>query len=410
MLCLESRRRSRCSGLVLSPKRKAKNPMKLIQSAMVVVLTLGAATQAMAWFSSGYVVCDANQNEQIDAGDLPLQGVLVVATNQSGTFSNATWTAANGAFLLPWADQPDCYVEFIHPATLPAGSTVTLPPQGIGAFCVTSAQQTISGSFLVDNPACHAGGGCPGCVDTALGLDAVAGCTVLELGRGRVSIAGQAGGILGDVCIGPGGSLAITGSEFVTGNVDLSPGAKFQKSGSGTVGSVHNNVNLSTEINAALAASANAASLNCSQQYATLDGKNVKVIFGGSGLNVICVRDVVLSGKQILLTGAADAKFIFNVSGKFALTGGGAGPQIRVDTAAGLKSNAVLYNILGTGEAVAFSGGGGGANCCAAIVDGTILAPTRKINLSPGLVNGEVISGMDINIVSGSSVRCPPCP
>jgi hypothetical protein len=48
-------------------------------------------------------------------------------------------------------------------------------------------------------------------------------------------------------------------------------------------------------------------------------------------------------------------------------------------------------------------------SCCAAIVDGTILAPYRKIALSPGLVNGEVISGLDISIVSGSSVKCPPC-
>ena len=58
---------------------------------------------------------------------------------------------------------------------------------------------------------------------------------------------------------------------------------------------------------------------------------------------------------------------------------------------------------------VVLSGGGGGTGCCKAIVDGTLLAPTRKIALSPGLVNGQVISGLDISIVSGSSVRCR-CP
>jgi len=69
----------------------------------------------------------------------------------------------------------------------------------------------------------------------------------------------------------------------------------------------------------------------------------------------------------------------------------------------------VEYNIIGTGEQVAFSGGGGGTGCCKAIVDGTLLAPARNIALSPGLVNGQVISGRNISIVSGASVRCK-CP
>jgi len=77
--------------------------------------------------------------------------------------------------------------------------------------------------------------------------------------------------------------------------------------------------------------------------------------------------------------------------------------------AAGVQPGAVEYNIIGSGEQVAFSGGGGGTGCCKAIVDGTLLAPNRKIALSPGLVNGQVISGLDISIVSGSSARCR-CP
>ena len=83
------------------------------------------------------------------------------------------------------------------------------------------------------------------------------------------------------------------------------------------------------------------------------------------------------------------------------------GSQIRV--AGGVQPNAVLYHIIGDWGQVVLSGGGGGTGCCKAIVDGTLLAPTRKIALSPGLVNGQVISGLDISIVSGSSVRCR-CP
>jgi choice-of-anchor A domain-containing protein len=136
----------------------------------------------------------------------------------------------------------------------------------------------------------------------------------------------------------------------------------------------------------------------------------VTTITGTHGVNVICVKDIVLSGKQILLTGPTDAKFVINITGKMAMTGGGLGPQIRVDASAGLAPSAVLYNFIGVGQDVQLNGGGGGVNCCAAILDGTILAPYRKIALAPGLVNGEVISGLDISIVSGSSVKCPPCP
>ena len=102
---------------------------------------------------------------------------------------------------------------------------------------------------------------------------------------------------------------------------------------------------------------------------------------------------------------SAGAEFIINVRGRFVLTGGGQGSQLRV--AGGVLPSDVLYNIIGAGSDVAFSGGGGGVGCCKAIVDGTLLAPRRKIRLSPGLVNGQVISGKDINITSGASVRCP---
>ena len=48
---------------------------------------------------------------------------------------------------------------------------------------------------------------------------------MLELSTAKVSITGPAGGILGDICIAPGGSLAMSGDEFVTGTVNLGDGA-----------------------------------------------------------------------------------------------------------------------------------------------------------------------------------------
>jgi uncharacterized repeat protein (TIGR01451 family) len=344
-------------------------------------------------------------------GNVPLSGVTIhdVSTNCSGTVRftqditvgtgnldpGAGLSVTNGPLATTGADCP-CIGDF---ATVTGNNVCPAD-----ATCPSSATASAGPATCSLNVLCQQQ--CV-CVNPGLGLGAAANTTVLELDAASVSITGPPGGVLGDISIGPGGKLSLTGSEFITGKVRLAPGATFSDSSSGIVGGVLSNVDLSAEINAAYAAAAADAKLPCTQTFTTLDGRSVTHIVGVSGLNVICVRDVVLSGSQILLTGPSDALFIFNVTGKFVLTGGGAGPQIRVG--AGLQPSAVLYNIIGNGPDVAFSGGGGGVNCCAAIVDGTLLAPFRKINLSPGLVNGEVISGLNISIVSGSSVRCP-CP
>jgi choice-of-anchor A domain-containing protein len=213
---------------------------------------------------------------------------------------------------------------------------------------------------------------------------------------------GPAGGIQGSVCIGPGGHLSMSGSQFITGNVVLSPGATISKSGSTTTGPVINNADLSAQISAAQTASANAAAM-CSSFSGNLT--NAQTITGNAGVNVLCVQNVNLSGgKVITLTGPAGASFVINVQGSFTLTGGS-----DIVVGGSLQPKDVLFNLIGSGSDVAFSGGGGGTNCCNAVVDGTILALNRKIALSPGLVRGEIISGRDISIVSGASVRCP-CP
>jgi choice-of-anchor A domain-containing protein len=226
----------------------------------------------------------------------------------------------------------------------------------------------------------------------------------LELGPNSVSINGPPGGIQGNVCIAPRGKLAISGGEFVTGNIELGPGATFAKSGPGTIGgTVVSNVDLSADIAQALAASSFAASLPCTQHFTQLNTSTT--ITGTVGTNVICVGSVVLNTATITLTGPAGAKFVLNVTGKFVLNG-----TSHIVAGGGVLPRDILYNIIGTGEDVAFTGGGGGTTCCNSSVDGTLLAISRKINLSPGLVNGQVISAQNISIVSGSSVRCPATP
>jgi hypothetical protein len=92
--------------------------MKIIKILTISsLLLIGSAATSNAWFKFGTVYCDANTNGIIDTGDVPVQSVLVVVTNQSGSFSNATWTDINGQFLVALPDVPDQFVDFIHPAT-----------------------------------------------------------------------------------------------------------------------------------------------------------------------------------------------------------------------------------------------------------------------------------------------------
>jgi len=247
------------------------------------------------------------------------------------------------------------------------------------------------------------GGGSNDCANPLLGQ--AADTTVLQLGGGHsVSITGPAGGILGDISIGPNSKLSLTGSEFVNGDIRLAPGATFSDSSSGSIGAVLHNVDLTPEINAALNTYNSAKNQPCTQTINTL---SQGTITGVAGLNVICVKNVNINGGHVVtITGPASATFIFNVTGQFTINGGGSADGIQVS--GGVTRNHVLYNIIGTGQQVSMTGGGGGTGCCVARIDGTLLAPFRNIALSPGLVNGEIIGGLDISIVSGSSVRCTP--
>ena len=370
----------------------------VLLAALSVLVWMVSYTTAYAWDVSGHILCPTG---------VPYNNVTVNVTGTStcdASFTGSTTTTDSGGSY--FIRLPDCGGSFrvcVDTTTLPPGATVS------GNTCVDfeltvfpNDRRTVD--WEVSSEQCQPP--CPDCVDPRLGLGKAAGCTVLELDAAKVSVTGPAGGIQGDVCVGPNGSLAMSGDEFVTGTIKLGSGAKFSNSSHGTV-NVAQNVDLSAEISAAYARAASAAGLTCTQSYTKLDGNSVTTITGVVGINVICVEDVILSGKQVTLTGPAGAQFIINVTGKFVLTGGGQGPRIRV--AGGVLPKDVLYNILGAGSDVAFSGGGGGAGCCKAIVDGTLLAPLRNIKLSPGLVNGQVISGKDIKFSSGASVRSP-CP
>jgi SdrD B-like domain len=154
---------------------------------IILLLICGLLLPALAVTSkaatvSGFVLCDANQNGTNDIGDVGIPNVMVVVTNENGSFSNSTVTAGNGFFSLqipnfdPLAERQDplsqVYIETLNPATLPAGSTIDFPMAitnliATPAFFIdfaadltnlvyTSASGTATnGNWLINNPDCQ---------------------------------------------------------------------------------------------------------------------------------------------------------------------------------------------------------------------------------------------------------------
>ena len=163
----------------------------------ILLLTTGLfclmlANTSMAALVSGLVLCDANRSLIFNTNDVGIPSVLVVITNQNGTFSNATFTAGDGSFSLqipnfdPLAEVKDplsqIYVETLAAATLPMDSTIVFPPpitnlSLVPAYYITfaadltnlvytsGAGNTATGDWLISSPGCQseacglAGGG-----------------------------------------------------------------------------------------------------------------------------------------------------------------------------------------------------------------------------------------------------------
>lgn len=111
-----------------------------------------------------------------------------------------------------------------------------------------------------------------------------------------------------------------------------------------------------------------------------------------------------LDHATLTLSGSGD--YVFNISSTFKLSSG------KVLVANGAAASNILFNYTGTQD-VAFSGGTGGTNPGGpdeSVLHGVILAMNANVNLAPGLVVGEIISGKNISVVSGAIVNQPPPP
>ncbi len=177
-----------------------------------------------------------------------------------------------------------------------------------------------------------------------------------------------------------------------------------------------NNVKLGGPTQIINAAATDAAAIDASNQIAAMtptqtlgDIRNSLTIAGNGGVNVINVNSIQLDGSSALtLQGGPNDVFYINVSGKFAMTGNTA---IQLS---GVSQSHVIFNIIGSGEQVAFTG--------KSFAQGSFLAVNRDIAVSGATVFGQLIGseGHQIAITSGAEVcgvpfvpptpYCPPPP
>jgi len=133
-------------------KMKAETKHSLALLVGLALVLLGAGT-AHAWHASGTVLCDSNQNGQIDSTDLPLAGVEVDVN--SATFSGSVSTDNAGNFALGLPDTPDTYTETLNKATLPADAQIIIPAMGFYAFTTSDINTDNNSQWLVKSATCQ---------------------------------------------------------------------------------------------------------------------------------------------------------------------------------------------------------------------------------------------------------------
>jgi len=111
------------------------------------------------------------------------------------------------------------------------------------------------------------------------------------------------------------------------------------------------------------------------------------------GANVVDVQDVVLNGgAKATISAPAGASVLVRVHGELSLSG-----QSSIVLSGGISPDSVLFDVIGAGADVTLTG----RSSVAAIV----LAPSRNVSLSSGVVSGEVIAGgKQLAITSGAQI------
>jgi hypothetical protein len=281
--------------------------------------------------------------------------------------------------------------------------------------------------FLTARPACIA---VPTAADAfkALGTAGLSHWQVLEVGNGtvteQVDLSNPQGSITGNVGITKNGKFQDSGPT-IFGNLYLGTKASAKFSGkyannrpvTGTVflspqATVNPNTYSYTKSFTNVQPILDTAAKDAKQASDT--AKKVPKTSNLTQINLSHINMTLQAGVYDLTTFSLDHStltlsgpgyFIFNITSTFKLSTG------KVFVANGAKESHVLFNYTGSKD-VAFSGGTGGANTnpltnTESVLHGIILALNANVNLAPGLVVGEIISGKNISIVSGAKVDPP---
>jgi hypothetical protein len=230
-------------------------------------------------------------------------------------------------------------------------------------------------------------------------LGAAGDFAILETGAGAVNAnislaaAPPDGFINGNIGMASSGNLSDSGVP-IDGNVYLGAGATSSGLSGNVSGGVSQNFDFSAAISAAVNAEAQAAALSSSgggAGYSTINERNNVTLNLTPG--VYDLTNFKLQ-KGDIVNLAAGGSYVFNISGTLSLN------SAEILAAEGLSDADILFNVEGSHD-VSFSGGLHNES----VLDGTILAENASVSVTPGEVNGEIISGENINIASGGSVN-----
>jgi hypothetical protein len=248
----------------------------------------------------------------------------------------------------------------------------------------------------------------------ALGTAGPANWTVLEVGSGTITqqadpsnpqaaIQGNVGVaqkgkfmgsplIHGDMYLGNNSSTTVSGTGTVSGMVHLAKGATAPSTSFTTMNDSQAQSRLNQARSDAIAASSTAHSLASTSSLTSLNLANTSMtltsgVYGLSSLNL----------DHTTLTLSGSGYFVFNITSSFTLN------SAKVLLANGASESNILFNYTGTTPLTVSGGANGSAD--QSVLHGILLALNAKVNLSPGLVVGEIISGQNISLGAGSSVQ-----